>query len=247
MEATQKIGGAVQITGPQAVNPAVAMATSLAAIEAVEGTTADAAITTNAVGTISGKLRGLVAILANVWDSVNSRLNVAVASSALPTGAATAANQVTEISGLSSIDGRLAGTLAVSGPLTDAQMRAAAVPVSGPLTDVQLRAAAVPVSAAALPLPTGASTEATLALIKAKTDNLDVTLSSGGAHVTVDSIALVGDAVPSYVAGQSKPLSMTSDGRLRVITLEESYNFRSWGRRCARASPKRFRAMTAWN
>lgn len=34
----------------------------------------------------------------------------------------------------------------VSGPLTDAQLRAAAVPVSGPLTDVQLRAAAVPVS-----------------------------------------------------------------------------------------------------
>ncbi len=36
----------------------------------------------------------------------------------------------------------------------------------------------VPVSAASLPLPTGASTEATLALIKAKTDNLDVALST---------------------------------------------------------------------
>jgi hypothetical protein len=35
---------------------------------------------------------------------------------------------------------------AVTGPLTDAQLRAAAVPVSGPLTDAQLRAAAVPVS-----------------------------------------------------------------------------------------------------
>lgn len=34
------------------------------------------------------------------------------------------------------------------------------------------------VSATALPLPTGASTEATLALIKAKTDNLDVLLST---------------------------------------------------------------------
>jgi hypothetical protein len=37
---------------------------------------------------------------------------------------------------------------AVTGPLTDAQLRAAAVPVSGPLTDTQLRASAVPVSAA---------------------------------------------------------------------------------------------------
>lgn len=35
-----------------------------------------------------------------------------------------------------------------------------------------------PVSAVSLPLPTGASTEATLALIKAKTDNLDVLLST---------------------------------------------------------------------
>lgn len=68
----------------------------------------------------------------------------------------------------------------VSGPLTDTQLRAVAVPVSGtvtatgPLTDAQLRAVAVPVSgtffqgtqpisAAALPLPTGAATEATLA------------------------------------------------------------------------------------
>lgn len=81
------------------------------------------------------------------------------------------------------------------GGLTDAQLRATPVPVSGPLTDAQLRAAAVPVSAASLPLPTGASTEATLALIKAKTDNLDVVLSTrtkpaDQQHVIVDSGAL---------------------------------------------------------
>lgn len=39
-------------------------------------------------------------------------------------------------------------TLAVSGPLTDAQIRATALPVSGPLTDAQLRASAVPVLSA---------------------------------------------------------------------------------------------------
>lgn len=37
-------------------------------------------------------------------------------------------------------------TQPVSGPLTDAQLRATAVPVSGPLTDAQLRATPVPVS-----------------------------------------------------------------------------------------------------
>jgi hypothetical protein len=48
----------------------------------------------------------------------------------------------------------------VSGPLTDAELRAAAVPVSGPLTDTELRAAAVPVSLASTPLPSGAATAA---------------------------------------------------------------------------------------
>lgn len=38
------------------------------------------------------------------------------------------------------------------------------VPVTGPLTDGELRAAAVPISAASLPLPAGAALDATLAL-----------------------------------------------------------------------------------
>lgn len=41
-------------------------------------------------------------------------------------------------------------TLPVSGPLTDAQLRATAVPVSGPLTDSQLRASAISVTQTAL-------------------------------------------------------------------------------------------------
>jgi hypothetical protein len=55
------------------------------------------------------------------------------------------------------------------------------------------------VQAQALPLPTGASTEATLALIKAKTDNIDVALSTrtkpaDQQHVIVDSTALAATA-----------------------------------------------------
>lgn len=73
------------------------------------------------------------------------------------------------------------GTQAVSGPLTDAQLRATPVPVSGTvstggLTDTQLRASAVPVTAnaganlntSALALESGGN----LAAIKAKTDNI---------------------------------------------------------------------------
>ncbi len=100
-----------------------------------------------------------------------SAVSASVSSLPLPTGAATAANQTSGNSSLTSIDGKtpalvsgrvpvdgsgvtqpisgsvsITGTAAVSGPLTDAQLRAAAVSVSGPLTDTQLRATAVPVS-----------------------------------------------------------------------------------------------------
>ena len=75
---------------------------------------------------------------------------------------ATSAKQDTSNASLASIDSKLSSPVAVTGPLTDTQLRASSVPVSGPLTDTQLRASAVPVSAASLPLPTGAATESTL-------------------------------------------------------------------------------------
>lgn len=56
----------------------------------------------------------------------------------------------------------LAASVAVTGPLTDAELRASSVPVSGPLTDTQLRATELPVSLASVPLPTGAATDATI-------------------------------------------------------------------------------------
>jgi hypothetical protein len=43
----------------------------------------------------------------------------------------------------------IAAAVPVTGPVTDAQLRATALPVSGPLTDAQLRATALPVSIAA--------------------------------------------------------------------------------------------------
>jgi hypothetical protein len=106
-----------------------------------------------------------------------------------------------------------ADPLPVTGPLTDAQLRAAAVPVSGsvnigsgsvsisgsvsvtgPLTDAQLRAGAVPVSAASLPLPSGASTSAlqasgnaSLTSIDGKVPALGQTTMAGSQPVTIAS------------------------------------------------------------
>ncbi|MCC7159821.1 MAG: hypothetical protein IT281_09805 [Ignavibacteria bacterium] len=132
-------------------------------------------------------------------DSATDSVSAVVTSSVLPTGAATSANQATEIASLSSIDTKLTSPLTVTGPLTDAQLRASPVPVSGSITatnsangatgaavpaqatqvggsdgtnliavkvsatgvvSVDGSAVTQPVSAAALPLPTGASTSA---------------------------------------------------------------------------------------
>lgn len=49
---------------------------ALAAHDPSVGLSTDAAVVTNAVGTLSGKLRGLVAIFADVWDSTNHFLKV---------------------------------------------------------------------------------------------------------------------------------------------------------------------------
>lgn len=61
---------------------------SLTVDNATIGTTADAAVTSDTTGTLSAKLRGLVAILADVWDSANDRLNVLAKSGASDDAAA---------------------------------------------------------------------------------------------------------------------------------------------------------------
>lgn len=54
--------------------------------------------------------------------------------------------QSSVLSNLVSILAKLNASVAVTGPLTDTQLRAALVPVTGPLTDTQLRATAVAVN-----------------------------------------------------------------------------------------------------
>lgn len=117
----------------------------------------------------------------------------------------------------------VSGTVTATGPLTDTQLRASAVPVSaaslplptGAATDAGLAAifarqadgsqhAVVDASA----LPTGASTEATLAAIKAKTDNLDVALSTrtkpaDQQHVVLDTGANTVGKVDQGAGGAS--------------------------------------------
>lgn len=118
--------------------------------------------------------------------TASGELNVVAAALPLPSGAATSAKQDTQITSLASIDTKLTSPLTVTGPLTDTQLRASAVPVSGTFYQ-----ATQPISAVALPLPSGAATEATLSTLNGK-----VTAVNTGA-VVVSSSALPSGAATS--------------------------------------------------
>jgi hypothetical protein len=116
------------------------------------------------LASIDGKLTAPLSVTGPLTDTQlrASPVDVSAASLPLPSGAATAANQATEIASLASIDTKLTSPLAVTGPLTDAE----------------LRASAVPVSMASAPLPTGAATAANQATEIASLASIDSKLTS---------------------------------------------------------------------
>ena len=73
-----RVGGA-KVTSPLPVSISSGgggAATIADGADVTQGALADAAVTTDANGTLSGKLRGLVKILADIWDLVNHRIKV---------------------------------------------------------------------------------------------------------------------------------------------------------------------------
>lgn len=137
-----------------------------------------------------------------VIASDQSTVPVSIVSLPLPTGAATAANQVTGNASLASIDSKLTSPLAVTGPLTDAQLRASAVPVSAtslPSPSGRSRANApsitdytgVPVTSAAY-VTIVASTAASINLIELfDSSGVAIRLAVGAAASEVDQCIII--------------------------------------------------------
>lgn len=127
-----------------------------------------------------------------------------------------AGDSATDIAPVTAADGlsvKVTNSVPVTGPLTDAQLRATPVPVSGTvatggLTDTELRATPVPVSAASLPLPSGAATSALQdGIIKdGAGDTTQANVSGGRLHVD-------GSGVTQPVSGTffqaTQPISAT--------------------------------------
>jgi hypothetical protein len=148
--------------------------------DVTQGAVADAKVIGDNTGTVSAKLRGFNYYLSLVIDAISGYVRVNVENA----------------------------SLAVTGTFWQATQ-----PVSGPLTDAQLRAVAVPVSAASLPLPTGAATEATLSSLNGK-----VTAVNTGA-VTISAALPAGNNNIGDVDIASIAAGDNNIGNVDVVTL----------------------------
>jgi hypothetical protein len=141
----------------------------------------------------------------------------------LPSGAATAAKQpsigtagaaavdVITVQGVASMiplkmDG--SGVVQpVSGPLTDAQIRAAALPVSGPLTDAQLRASGVPVTGTFFPATQPVSGPLTDTQLRAS--GVPVTGPMTDAQMRASAVPVSGPITDAQLRASSVPVAAT--------------------------------------
>lgn len=154
-------------------------------------------------------------------DGVAADLAPGQATMAASLPVAIANNQSTlpvAIQGTPNVTAAVSGAVSVSGSVDASGSTVAVgntVAVSGPLTDTQLRASAVPVSAAALPLPAGAATEATLAALARAEDDAHVSGEKG-----IMALAVRKDADGTLAAdGDYHPLVINTDGRLKVAAI----------------------------
>jgi hypothetical protein len=107
-------------------------------------------------------------------------------------------------------------------------LNAGSVVVSGTVNQGTGGASAWLITANSLPLPSGASTESTLALIKAKTDNLDVALSTrtkpSDTQFVSSKVALTASAPTAATVGVSSGIALASNLNRKSLVLTNTSN-----------------------
>jgi hypothetical protein len=215
--------------------------------DTTQGSTGDVGVTTDAPGTVSGKLRGLVTLLrslvtllTSVWDG-GTHLRVDGSSVVQPISAANLdvalstrlkpADTLTKVSTVDTITNPVAvtgtfyqATQPVSGPLTDTALRASPVPVSGPLTDAALRASALPVSGPVTDTQLRASAVPVSLASLPNSSNLDVALSTRLAPAdTLTKVSTVDTITnPVAVTGTFYPVTQPVSGPVTDTQLRAS-------------------------
>ena len=112
-----------------------------------------------------------------------------------------------DVSGSSVSVSNFPATQPVSGPLTDAQLRATAVPVSGTFFQ-----ATQPVSAASLPLPAGAATEVTLGDIKTSVQLIDDCVGTDNTAAPAKSFVVAGVTA----GGTQQTIEVNASGHVNI-------------------------------
>jgi hypothetical protein len=115
----------------------------------------------------------------------------------------------------------IGGTVALDGPTLAALESINAS--TGGLTDAQLRATAVPVQAAALPLPAGAATEATLAALAGVVRAEDSASANADPGVVMLMQRRDSDSTAVDADGDYATLKGDEEGRLKVSSKPSSY------------------------
>jgi hypothetical protein len=170
------------------------------------GNTADGAVFTDTTGTVSGKLRGLVKILASVWDSGNNRLVVDGSEVTQPVSGTVAVSNasipITDNGGSLTVD----GTVTVANPTTN--------PETGLAKDGTLTGGTV--KAINRGGAKGSTTAADVTTTAEGTDHqaLDVQIFHGGSAINPTTIrALTSSDTVTVVDGGG---SLTVDGTVAV-------------------------------
>lgn len=147
------------------------------AADVAQGATTDAAVTSDTTGTLSGKLRGLVKMLADMWDSANHWLKVSVQNTvnASVTGTVGISGNVTVTQGT----GANLHTVVDSGSVTVNTISNYAQETGGNLATIATDVARIPAQGAAL-------TAASMPVNIASDQTVPVSVS-GVPHVIVDS------------------------------------------------------------
>lgn len=146
------------VHGDPGVNDGPASTANPFPVKSPDGAVVTLGATTDASAAADNSNVGLVALFKRLLARITTLIGAV----------STAAKQDTGNVSLASIDTKLSGALNVTGSV---------VGITGNVEVMNDVGNPLPISAAALPLPAGASTEATLLLIKAKTDNIDTASS----------------------------------------------------------------------
>jgi hypothetical protein len=227
---TQLRASAVPVSGPLTDTQlrATAVSVSAAALPLPSGAATSALQTTGntSVGNIDTKIPALGQSLmaASIPVVIASNQSAVAVSGAVTANAGTGPFPVSDNGGSLTVDGTVgvSGSVSVTGPLTDTQLRASAVPVTGGLTDTQLRASAVPVSATALPLPAGAATSALQTTGNASVGSIDTkTPALGQALMAASSPVVIASnqsAVPISATALPLPTGASTETTLAAAS-----------------------------